>query len=530
MKKFLNCTTRIISGLILLGALTITAVFAGGILRVGNGLEPWSLDPQRVQIDHEVAIVQDMFMGLTTTAPDGVTTIPGLAKSWTVSKDGKTYTFKLRRAKWSDGKAITAQDFVYTFRRAVDPKTAAPLVVNLYPNVKNAKAINQGKLPVTSLGIKALDAYTLQIVLSDPDPLFPNTLLQPIVYVVPEHVIKKYGDRWTKPENIVVSGPFTLDKWQSQSFIQLKKNPLFFDAKRVKLDGVIFYPIVDANSELARFRTGDLDITATIPSGQLQRMKALFGKQVKNFLIPATYYYVINSKNKKFSDIRVRKALSMAINRRIIVNKMLKGGQIPAYGLMPPMIENYVKASKKPHLPFKDIPYKKRLQIARRLMREAGYSARNPLKVVLKYNTSKAHKKIAIAISAMWKRIAVKTSLFNQEVTVHYQDLNKGNYEIGRAGWVADRKDPWGMILVLLDDEQNLSGYYTEKMLSLAKQARQTIDQKRRARIYARIEKMGLDAYYFIPLYYYTTSYLVSNRVVGYRIPGVLDEYLSLRQ
>jgi len=492
-------------------AMSATA-FAGGILHRGNGAEPATLDPHFANGVWENNIIGEMFMGLMTETASGKV-IPGLAKSHTLSPDGKTYTFHMRDAKWSDGTPITAHDFEFSLKRILNPKTAASYAFILYP-IKNAKAYNSGVMDADGLGVKATDDKTLVIELEDITPYFLEQLTHYTSWAVPPHVVKKHGKDWTKKENIVVSGAFTLESWNPQTSLTVVKNPAFFDAANVKLDGVAFYPIEDSNSELKRFRAGELDTTNTVPGGMYAKLKADFGDE---FIVApwlGTYYYPINT--KFITDVNIRKAMSLAINRDVITGKITGNGEISAYSFVPPGINNYVSPQDQPKVAGYGKPYSENLAEAKRLMQAAGYSKDNPLKLVLKYNTSDSHKKIAIAISAMWKQIGIETELFNQEAKVHYKQLKEGDFEVARAGWIGDYNDPTTFLDLMLDNQYNYSRHIVPEQVALAKKAAKTTDLKQRAEILAQVEKLGLDAYSVIPIYYYVVKNLVSDKVIGW--------------
>ena len=495
-----------------MAAVVSATAFAGGILHRGNGGEPATLDPHFATGTWENNIIGEMFMGLTTETASGKM-IPGLAESWTVSPDGRIYTFTIRDAKWSDGKPITAHDFEFSLKRILNPETAAGYSFILYP-IKNAKPYNSGEANADSLGVKAKDDKTLVIELEDSTPYFLEQLTHYTSWAVPTHVVKKHGKEWTKKENIVVSGAFILDTWNPQTSLTVKKNPYFFDADNVGLDGVAFYPIENANAELKRYRAGEIDTTSGVPGGMYDKLKADFGD---NFIVAprlGTYYYPVNTEIVK--DVNVRKAMSLAINRDVIAHKIVGNGEIPAYSFVPPGTNNYVSNADQPKVAGWNKSYAENLAQAKRLMQQAGYSKSNPLKLVLKYNTSDEHKKIAIAIAAMWKQIGIEVEMFNQEVKVHYKHLKEGDFEVARAGWIGDYNDPTTFTDLMGDNTYNYSRHIIPQQVALAAKAAKTTDLNERAKILAQVEKIGLDAYSIIPIYYYVVKNIVSDKVVGW--------------
>ncbi|RMF13943.1 MAG: peptide ABC transporter substrate-binding protein, partial [Gammaproteobacteria bacterium] len=390
---------------LLASCLLVVSSLAGAkqVLRIANMGEPASLDPHFMSGTWENNIAGNMFLALLTEDAKG-DAIAGAAESWTVSDDGKVYTFTLRDHTWSDGVPVTAQDFEFAFRRVLDPKTAAEYASLLYI-IKNAEAVNTGKLPPEELGVKALDKKTLRIELNGPAPYFLSQLTHYTAYPLPAHVVKKYGKDWTKAEHMVSNGAYTLVEWLPNTHVKLKKNPKFYDADNVAIDEIIYYPQEDRAAVLKRFRAGEVDITRDFPSDQIDWLKKNLPEETRIAPYLGTYYYPINTAKAPFNDVRVRKALSMAINREILTEKVLKTGEIPAYSFVPPGTANYGEPA---YVDWKDMPYKERVKQAKALLAEAGFGPDKPLTFQLRYNTSENHKRIAIAVAQMWKQLGVK--------------------------------------------------------------------------------------------------------------------------
>ncbi len=497
-----------------------SAAMAEKILHRGNGAEPATLDPHFASGVWENNIIGDMMMGLTTYNAKGKV-IPGLAKSWTISKEGRTYTFKIRDAKWSDGKKITANDFEFSLKRILKPETAAKYAFILYP-IQNAEDINKGTKDIETLGVKAIDSKTLRITLGEVTPFFLEQLTHYTSWAVPEHVVKKHGSSWAKPGTMVVSGAFNVAEWEPQSHIKLMRNPQFFDAKNVKLDVVYYYPTEDRHAEFKRYRAGELHITKEVPSGQAKKIRQEFGSQFRVAPYLGTYYYPLNT--QKIKDVRVREALNLAINREVISNKILGEGQVPAYSYVPLGINNYV--SSVPEFEFKKMSQSERLKRAKMLMEQAGYSKSKPLEMELKYNTSEAHKKVAVAISSMWKQIHVKVSFFNQEAKVHYADLTNGEFEVARAGWIGDYNDPTTFLDLFGDNQYNYGRWKNAKFNGLMTEAKKMTNLDQRAVKLAEAEKMVLGNFATIPIYYYVSASLVKPNVTGYE-DNIMDIHRS---
>jgi len=487
-------------------------------LHRGIGGEPGTLDPNHVSGNWEDMVVGDLFMGLVTEGSDG-NNIPGAAESWSVSEDGKTYTFKLRKdSKWSDGQPVTAADFVYGLRRILDPATAAKYAYLLYP-IENAEALNKATMKgMDNLGVKAVDDFTLEMTLKAPTPYFIDQLNHYTSFPLPKHVVEKHGTAWVKPGNMVSNGAYKLVEWLPQTHIKAVKNEHFYDAGNVAIDTVQYYPTEDRPAALKRFRAGELDLNYEFPIDQFKWLKENMADQAIVAPQLGTYYYPINNRDEKFKDVRVRKALSMAINREIITEKVLKTGEVPAYSFVPPGVGNYQIQE----ADFKAQSYKDRLKEARSLMEAAGYSKDKPLTFQLRYNTHDAHKKVAVAVASMWKQIHVKAELFNSEVAVHYADLKEGDFEVARAGWLGDYPDAQNFLSLLEATPNNYGGYRNDQFQQLMDKAAVTLDKQERLNLMQQAERIAMDEYATIPIYYYVSTNLVAKHVKGWQ-PNVVD-------
>jgi oligopeptide transport system substrate-binding protein len=483
-------------------------------LHRGTSGEPGTIDPQKMNGDWEHIVIEDLFLGLTTDDAHG-DAIPGLATSWTVNEDKTRYTFTLRNdVRWSDGKPVTAEDAVLGFRRAVDPKTASPNASLLYI-IKNAAAVNTGKLPVDQLAVRAPDAHTVVIDLVSPTPYFLDLLSHPVTYPVPSHVFRAYGEDWIRADHIVTDGPYKFAEWVPQAHIRAVKNPDFYDAKSVSIDEVYYYPTEDRSAALRRFRAGELDINNDVPIDQIAWLKSNMPGELRLAPFLATYYYVYNMSKPPFNDKRVRVALSMLVDRETITDRILRTGDIPAYGVVPPGIANYdggVKAS------FAVLDEAERIKRARALLADAGFGSGNPLRVTLRYNTSENHKKVATAISAMWKRAGVQTELLNADVAVHYAALREGDFEVARASWVADYNDPQNFLILLSDKTWtiNYSRYLNPIFDRYMIEASKAPDVRARAALLRKAEIAAIEDAPILPIYFYVSKNLVSTHVKGW--------------
>lgn len=517
MKKMLACKLLKKSCSLLLAltaALVISAsALAGGTLRVATMGEPASLDPHKISGTWENYVVGDMFIGLTTENPKAAA-VPGVAKSWTISDDGKTYTFSLRKSSWSDGTPLTADDFVYSMRRILLPETAAEYASLLYI-IEGAEAINTGKAAAETLAVRPLDDLTLQITLTGPAPYFLELLTHYTAYPVPKHVIEKHGKMWTKPENMAVNGPYRLMEWLPNTHVKLTRNDNYWDASSISLDDLTFYTQEDRAAVQKRFRAGEIDVAMDFASDQIGWLRKNLPAETRIAPYMGVYYYPINSSAEPFNDIRIRRALSMSINREAIVDKVLKTGELAAYSFVPPGVANYDSPAE---VGWKDTPYKERVTRAKKLLQEAGYGPGKPLLLTLRYNTSENHKRIAVAVASMWKQIGVKTELFNSEVKVHYADLKQGDFQVARAGWIADYNDAQNFLYLLetRTGPNNYGRYSNPKYDSLMLEAEKTADLKKRSELMRAAETMAMADQPVIPIYHYVSKNLVSQKVVGF--------------
>ncbi len=493
--------------------------------------DPQTLDPQLWVYGQDGNLAQDLFQSLTTVDP-GANTVPGQAESWQMSADGKTYAFRLRPGlRWSDGHKLDSEDFLWSFHRLFDPKTAAPSASLLYV-IRNARAINTGKMPVDKLGVRTPDARTVIIELEHPAPYFTDILVHR-AFPVPRHVIEKFGRDWTKPGNHVSNGAFKLAEWRPNAYVKLVRNPLFHEAATVKLDAVYHIPIEDPNTALTRFRSGELDIVVSLPSEKIDDARRDFPQELHLFQQIGLEYYVINTKRAPFNDPRVRRALSLAIDRDTLTRLVLRAGERPAYCVVPPGVVNYTpqQCLAPGALP---ATMAARLQLARQLLAQAGFSAAKPLTLSLRVNNNDSQRKIAVTIQAMWRAAGIQAAIISTELKVHQSAQQQGDYDVARAAWYAEDKDP-ASFLELLDSRAvgiNVSRYTNPRFEALLDQADQSADLVKRAQLMNEAERLAIADQPLIPLYYYVSRRLISRRVVGWtdNARGVhINRYFSLR-
>ena len=509
--------------LLVLALLMPSMAQAESVLHRGNRFEPASLDPAQANTQYERAIVGDVFEGLVTYGADG-RLVPGAAGAWTPDAGGLRYTFRLRPGvKWSDGAALTAADVVFTFRRLMDPKTAAVSAPLLYV-LKNARAVNTGEAPASALGVTALGEDLVAMDLESPAPYLPQLLANPFAAIVPRHAMAAAGEGWIKPGVLVSNGAFTLAAWEPQDRIVLARNPRFHGARGVKLDRVVYYPTADLSAALSRFRAGELDMEIEFPTNQIGFLRSSLAKETKLTPSLLTYYLALNTANAKLSDGRVRRALSLAIDRDILTAKVLRTGEQPAMSFVPPMIANY----KPPAMDFAATPMETRLAEARRLLADAGYGPNKPLRLTYSHSANQELRRLAVVIAAMWKRIGVETALDNTEGKVFFANLRQGVFEVGFVGWLADFNDAAAFLYILQSTTQasNYSRYHSDAFDALMTRAAQTADGAARAALLGEAEQLVLADQPIIPLYFGTAKNLVAQRVTGWQ-PNPLDTHLS---
>ncbi|MBX7145995.1 MAG: peptide ABC transporter substrate-binding protein [Alphaproteobacteria bacterium] len=509
----------------------ITNAGAEQVLNRGNGTEPETLDPHLSTGVPEANIIYDLFEGLLTRSADGQP-VPGIAEKWEISNDGKVYTFHLRKnAKWSNGDPITSDDFVYSLRRLVDPKTNADYAWFADP-ILNAEDIRTGKnTDISQLGVKTVDPQTLQITLKASAPHFIAMLVHHSLWPVHKATVEKFGAQWTKPGNMVSSGAYMLTEWTPQSKVVLKKNPNFHDAANVKIDVVNYFPTENQAEEFKRYKAGELDITYDVPMDQISVAQQTMKNEYQNTPYFGTYYYGINmEKDPLGKEPTVRKALALAVDRDVIVKQITKGGQIPAYAFVPPGIPGYEQQN----ADFASMTQAQREEMAKKLFAEAGYGASKPLKVEILYNTSDQHKNIAVAIQAMWKKVLgnIETTLTNQEWKVYLDTRDKKQYQVARAAWIGDFKDASNFLDMFRSNagQANNIGYNNAKYDELLTKAGVTSDQKERFGLLQQAEKTLISDLPIIPIYHYTDDHMVNPKIQGWKndlLGFHLTRYLS---
>ncbi len=458
------------------GALIVAAAFAVALpaqaekeLFRGNAGEPKSLDPHRATGTWENHIIGDMMLGLYTEAADA-SPILGAADDAKTSADGLRWTFRIRPHTWSDGKPVTASDFVFAYRRILDPKFAAEYCEILYP-IKNAGKVNKGELAVEKLGVSAPDAQTLIIDLENPAPYLPQLLTHYTTFPLPQHTVEKYKNDWIKPGKMVSNGPYMLLEWRPNDHITLVRNPKFYDAANVKIDRVTFYPLEDDLAALKRYRGGEVDMTERWPLTEMKWLRANIPNEARSFTYLGVTYTTFNMTKKPFNDARVRRAVAEAIDRQAIGRDIF----FNAYGLeatsfLPPGLAGVDRSAEVPYL---KMTMEARRAEAKQLLTAAGYGPDNPLRFGYNYINYPDAKRSAVAIQAMMNQIGVKMELLPGEPKVHYDSLKTKNYEAANAAWVFDYSDAKNILYLFQSTtvQQNYPGYSNPAYDDLMKRA-----------------------------------------------------------
>ncbi len=497
-----------------------TQLHAKQELTRNNGSEPETLDPALASGVPANNVIRDLFEGLTAVDSNGKI-VPGVASSWKQT-DPLTWVFTLRKdAKWSNGEPVTAEDFVYGIRRFVDPATASKYAATYGVFVQNAKDVIDGKKPPSELGVKAIDAFTLEIKTPYPVGFLPDVVSNLQMGPVHKATIDKFGKDWTKPGNIVGNGAFTLKDWQVNSKIVLAKNTRYWDNQNVQLTQMTYLPIEDGNADVKLYESGENDWVYQLPPGTYDKYKAQYPKDIRNTNMLGLRYYSLNNADKLFKDVRVRKALSMVIDRDILAQKVTADGQIPSYGV----IVKGISGADVTEYDWAKWPMAKKVEEAKKLLKEAGVAPGT--KVVFAYNTSDYHKKMAIFAQSEWKtKLGLDTEMEAMEFKVLIKKRNDRDYQMARNGWIADYNDATTFLtLVQCDSDQNSQGNCNRKAEALIDEGNKSMDPAKRKQLLTQAAKTIMDDYPMIPLLQYTVPRLVKPYVGGYSQTNALDRY-----
>ncbi|XXN65078.1 peptide ABC transporter substrate-binding protein [Enterobacter ludwigii] len=483
--------------------------------------EPASLDPMKAVGLPEIQVMRDLFEGLTNQDAHGKI-VPGVAQSWS-SNDNKTWIFTLRKeARWSNGEPVTAQDFVYSWQRLVEPKNSSPFAwFAALSGIENAEAITKGQMSADKLGVTATDATHLKVTLSRPVPWFPSMVANAAMYPVSQKVLEKEGDTWTSPGKLVGNGAYQLQDRVVNEKIVLVRNAHYWDDKKSVLTKVTFIPINEESSATKRYRANDIDITESFPKNMYALLKKELPGEVYTPDQLGTYYYAFNTEKGPTADVRVRKALSWSIDRRIIAEKVLGTGEKPAWHFTPDVTAGFT-------------PMKSYLQQhsqqelnaqAKALLTAAGYGPSKPLHLTLLYNTSESHQKIAIAVASMWKKnLGVDVTLQNQEWKTYIDSRNSGSFDVIRASWIGDYNEPSTFLSLLTSTHTgNIARFRSADYDAVMTKASTETSVAARNTDYNKAEQIIADEAPIAPIYQYTNGRLIKPWVKGYPITNPED-------
>ena len=487
-----------------------------------NGSEPESLDPAYIESVPAGEIDRDLFEGLTSTDHHS-NVVPGVAESWK-QVDATTWVFKLRKnATWSNGTPVTAEDFVWSWRRFLDPKTAAKIATTYAVYLANGMEVVNGKKPVTALGVRAIDAQTLEVKTAGPVPFLPAVVSVAQYGPQPRAVVEKFGKDWTKPGNIVSNGAYVLKDWQVNSKVVVEKNPGYWDAANVQLTRVTFLCVEDGNADLKLYQSGEEDYLYQLPPGSYNAIKAQYPKEVHIGPLLGLRFYALNNEDPLLKDVRVRKALSMVIDRNILSEKVTADGQAPLYGLAVKGLGSIQQT----RYDWADWPMDKRVAEARKLLAEAGVKPGTKLKFT--YNNSDYHKKMAIFAASEWKtKLGLDTEMDSLEFKVLIRKRHDGDYQIARHGWVVTFNDATMFLaLVQCGSEVNDQRSCNRKADELIVQGNAATDPAKREALLTQAARLAMDDYPIIPLLQYSVPRLIKPWVGGYDEANGMDRYRS---
>ncbi|MFA6075667.1 MAG: peptide ABC transporter substrate-binding protein [Negativicutes bacterium] len=520
-----------IKNILLLSLLLITLIVSGCgknelPLRVGINNEPETLDPRKLSGRYDALVAKQLFECLTYLDQSGAVQ-PAAAESWEALDGDTKYVFHLRKnAKWSDGSSVTAADFAYAWRTHLDPKFASVTADNLY-FIKNAERYNGGKCQLTEVGIKTPDDYTIEVELEQPTPFFPDLLSSYYYAPVCKRVLESDSATFNSPTKIVCNGAFKLKSWSHNSKIEIVKNEQYWNGSEVTLDNAEFVITENSSTLLQMLESGQLDVLFNPPLSEMPRLMS--ENKLKIFPLLGTYFYSFNTQQPPFNDARVRQALCLAIDRKTIVDKVLKGGQQPALALVPPGIADYQDGSDFRAVGgdyFKDND----IETARKLLAAAGYPDGKgfPVDAVL-YNTADEHKQMAEAIQEMWRtNLGIKTRLTNMEGKVFLATRRKYDYAIARDGWTADYADPYTFLSLFCEQLGAPKANFDDVTFDTILMSSNKTDNKRlRSKLLHEAENTLMQAFAIVPIYYYTDTLCLSPRVKNFNHNSLGEVFLK---
>lgn len=501
----------------------------GQVLHREVSAQPGSLDPSLATDVPAMTVLEDLFEGLTTIDQAG-TPVPGVASSWQISADSRTWTFHLREnARWSNGAPVTAQDFLYAWHRQVDPATASQYAQALTPIV-NAMAIAEGKMPVDRLGVEAPDAHTLVVHLVQPTPYFLWLLTNQYLYPLYQPAIAKWGESWTQPGHMISNGAFEMTGMVINGHITLERNPYYWDARHVRLREVVYSPLSDASATVSQYLAGDLDFTDQLPGAEKDMLQRELGNQVIFAPYFGTAMLSFNLTKPPFqNNPSLRLALNLALDREPLATYVQRGTVLPAYNLVPPL------PGYQPEVPaWAKWPDAQRHARARQLYREAGYSEAHPLETVLTYPSGGAGaRRFMEAVAAMWQmNLGAKIQIYNVEWKVFLQSEQMKQPTVYWSAWIGDFPDPFTfMQLYQTGFGQNNGGYSNSRFDALITEANGTENLQDRYRLFAQAGAILTQEAPYVPMFYYTSAHLIKPYLKGWTMNTMnrnLSQYMYI--
>ena len=504
---------------------------SASVLHRGLASDPESLDPHKARSTQAADVLRDIGEGLLGYSETGEL-LPAAATSWEISEDGLTYTFQLRPdARWSNGDAVTAEHFVFSLRRLVDPATAA-FYAQALEAIVNSQEVVAGELPASDLGVEAIDPLTLKVSLQQPTPYLLGLLTHPSTFPVHPGSVAEHGDAFSRAGNLLSNGAYVLASWEPGSVLELVRNEQYWNDAETALDAVHHHVLPQEVTEFNRYRAGELHITGNVPPERIKQVREEMPDELFISTYLAVYYYGFNLTKPPFKDNpQLREALSMAVDREILVEKITERGEAPAYSWVPPGVDNYDPR----RFNFAELSQDERNVRARNLYREAGYSKENPLLTELRYNTSDTQQRMALAIQSMWRDVlGVETTLINEEFQVLLANMREREVtQVFRSSWIGDYNDAHTFLSILQSgNPSNMPGYENELYDSLMLKAANQVDLDKRRAYLEEAERVLLADHPVIPLYFFVSKHMVSPEVVGWG-DNVLNyhysQHLSLR-
>jgi oligopeptide transport system substrate-binding protein len=481
-------------------------------LHRGNDAEPLTLDPHKITMAREFEILSDLFAGLYQIGPDG-NPLPGLAERTEISGDGLTWTFTLRGAHWSDGAPITAQDAVFGIQRSLDPATLNSLAIALFM-IENAAEANAGEVPLDQIGAVALDDRTVQLTLAYQAPYLPE-ILAAYGFPAPRHAVDSLGQDWVRPGTMVSSGPYVLSQWRSNNFVRLERNPRFYGAPDVCFDTVIYYPTTDRQAAERRIRAGELDLNVEIGPGSLAFLEENHPDLLRRSPSLRANDLIFNTQRPPFDDIRVRQALSMAIDRRFLANEVTRGVKRPSWRLMSTLVPS---ADPEIGVAYRDEPMEMRRAQARALLESAGFGPDNPLRFTLRI-----HPGFPLGgpvLQQDWAEIApwVSAELLQNDIQLHYESARSGDFDVAYASWTPDFTDPYAVLFrwEASAGDLNYSRWTNAEFEALLTAANQERDPQARLGLLSQAERLLTDSHAHAPLTEDVSFDLVQPGITGW--------------